>query len=133
MLASFIATYLVHTYARLRGWVPGGQSGVHQISNVIFSHSTVLKSFTQLPSLEGEMVRLKNRYLLVNILYPELDNQPKSPNIPDVVVFNQPTTSSLTASALIKGLKQEVADLFGDYGSGAIADRLVGKIYETCK
>lgn len=73
------------------------------------------------------MVRLKNRYLLVNILYPELDSLPKSPNIPDVVVFNQPTTSSLTSAALLKGLKAEVADLFGDYGTGAIADRLVSK------
>lgn len=75
------------------------------------------------------MVRLKNRYLLVNILYPELDNQPRDPKIPDVVVFNQPTTGALTSSALIKGLRSEVEDLFGDYGSGAIADRLVGKFY----
>lgn len=72
------------------------------------------------------MVRLKNRYLLVNILYPELDTSPTKPKVPDVVVFNQPTTSDLTASALLKGLKAEVASLFGDYGSGAIADRLVG-------
>jgi ribonuclease P/MRP protein subunit POP5 len=77
------------------------------------------------------MVRLKNRYLLVNILYPELDGQPKDPSIPDVVVFNQPTTSSLTAQALLKGLKAEVEDLFGDWGSGAIADRLVGKFWYT--
>lgn len=77
------------------------------------------------------MVRLKNRYLLVNILYPELDSQPNDPSIPDVVVFNQPTTSSLTIPALLKGLKAEVEDLFGDYGSGAIADRLVGEFRYT--
>jgi ribonuclease P/MRP protein subunit POP5 len=73
------------------------------------------------------MVRLKNRYLLVNILYPELCAQSANPQISDVVVFNQPTTGALTASALLKGLKAEVASLFGDYGSGAIADRLTGK------
>jgi ribonuclease P/MRP protein subunit POP5 len=74
------------------------------------------------------MVRLKNRYLLVNILYPELDNKSANSKIPDVLAFNQPTTRSLTASALVKGLKAEVATLFGDYGSGAIADRLFGKL-----
>lgn len=73
------------------------------------------------------MVRLKNRYLLVNILYPELDTKPKNPSIPDVVIFNQPTTSNLTAAGLVKALKAEAAGLFGDYGSGAIAERLVGK------
>jgi ribonuclease P/MRP protein subunit POP5 len=78
------------------------------------------------------MVRLKNRYLLVNILYPELGLQPKIPKVPDVVVFNQPTTSTLTASALIKGLRAAVAELFGDYGSGAVNERLVGKIDRIC-
>ena len=72
------------------------------------------------------MVRIKNRYLLVNILYPELDNKPPNPKIPDVVSFNQPTTDSLTPQALLKGIKAEVSNLFGDFGSGAIGDSITG-------
>ncbi|KAI4866773.1 Rpp14/Pop5 family-domain-containing protein [Hypoxylon rubiginosum] len=64
------------------------------------------------------MVRIKERYLLVKILYPnELGSRP---GIPDVVVLNQPTTDQLNSAALLRGLRAEVASLFGDYGSGAI-------------
>ncbi|KAI1820835.1 Rpp14 family protein [Xylaria intraflava] len=64
------------------------------------------------------MVRLKERYLLVNILYPtELGNRP---NIPDVVVLNQPTSDELTPVALLRAIRAEVAALFGDYGYGAL-------------
>lgn len=101
--------------------------GYLQDSSSLFSSPQAPLVYTHLAGSTTTMVRLKNRYLLVNILYPELDNQPKNPKIPDVVVFHQPTTNALTASALLKGLKAEVDDLFGDYGSGAIADRLVGK------
>jgi ribonuclease P/MRP protein subunit POP5 len=73
------------------------------------------------------MVRLKNRYLLVNILYPGLDNRPVDPKVPDVVVFNQPTTDSLTPHALVKGIKAEASNLFGDHGAGAIAESIAGK------
>jgi hypothetical protein len=72
------------------------------------------------------MVRLKNRYLLVNILYPELENGRESTNVPDVVTFNQPTTDAFTAGALLKGLRAEIADLFGDYGNGAVAESISG-------
>jgi ribonuclease P/MRP protein subunit POP5 len=70
------------------------------------------------------MVRLKNRYLLVNILYPDSQGKLPSIKVPDIVSFNQPTTDDLTPSLLIKAIRAEVADLFGDYGSGAIADSL---------
>ncbi|KAI1277951.1 hypothetical protein F5Y07DRAFT_78158 [Xylaria sp. FL0933] len=64
------------------------------------------------------MVRIKERYLLVNILYPtELGTRP---NLPDVVMLNQPTSSELTAIALLRAIRAEVAALFGDYGSGAL-------------
>ncbi|KAI0100912.1 ribonuclease P/MRP protein subunit [Nemania sp. FL0031] len=64
------------------------------------------------------MVRIKERYLLVNILYPgELGTRP---NLPDVVVLNQPTSDELTPAALLRAIRAEVAALFGDYGSGAL-------------
>jgi ribonuclease P/MRP protein subunit POP5 len=70
------------------------------------------------------MVRLKNRYLLINILYPGLDTKPLDPKIPDVVVFNQPTTDNLNPQALLRGIKAEVSSLFGDHGAGAIGDSI---------
>ena len=64
------------------------------------------------------MVRIKERYLLVNILYPtELGTRA---NLPDVVVLNQPTSDELTPVALLRAIRAEVAALFGDYGSGAL-------------
>lgn len=75
----------------------------------------------------GTMVRLKNRYLLVNILYPELEKGQSNSKIPDVVVFNQPTTNDLTASALMRGIRAEVSSLFGDYGMGSVSESLAGK------
>ncbi|KAK9422839.1 hypothetical protein SUNI508_00702 [Seiridium unicorne] len=66
------------------------------------------------------MVRIKERYLLVNILYPtDLSTEP-SPKIPDLVVLNQPTTDYLQRNALLNEIRAQVASLFGDYGSGAI-------------
>ncbi|KAI1498674.1 Rpp14 family protein [Biscogniauxia marginata] len=64
------------------------------------------------------MVRIKERYLLVNILYPS--DLGSRPDLPDVVVVNQPTTDQLTPVVLLRGIRSEVANLFGDYGSGAI-------------
>ena len=72
------------------------------------------------------MVRIKNRYLLVNVLYPGLDNKPVDTRIPDVVVFNQPTTDNLSAQALLRGIKAEAFNLFGDHGAGAIGDSIQG-------
>ncbi|KFX90642.1 hypothetical protein V490_06350 [Pseudogymnoascus sp. VKM F-3557] len=78
------------------------------------------------PTFQINMVRLKNRYLLVNILYPESAALPSS-KVPDVVAFNQPTTDDLTPQLLIKAIREAVLELFGDYGSGAIAGSLMVK------
>jgi ribonuclease P/MRP protein subunit POP5 len=64
---------------------------------------------------------------LVNILYPESTALPSS-KVPDVVAFNQPTTDDLTPQLLIKAIREAVLELFGDYGSGAIAGSLMGEI-----
>ncbi|KAI0394383.1 ribonuclease P/MRP protein subunit [Xylariaceae sp. FL0594] len=64
------------------------------------------------------MVRIKERYLLVSILYPtELGTRD---HLPDVVVLNQPTTEDLTAIQLLRAIRAEVGTLFGDYGAGAL-------------
>lgn len=64
------------------------------------------------------MVRIKERYLLVNILYPSEIGL--KPGVPDVVVINQPTTDKLKPQALLNGIRAEVAHTFGDFGSGAL-------------
>ncbi|KAJ4312553.1 RNA-binding protein pop5 [Fusarium piperis] len=63
------------------------------------------------------MVRIKERYLLVNIIYPP---DPAKTNLPDPVVRHQPTIEKLSPQALLKGIRTEIASLFGDYGSGAL-------------
>jgi ribonuclease P/MRP protein subunit POP5 len=73
------------------------------------------------------MVRLKNRYLLVNILYPSLNDTSNPAKVPDLVSFNQPTTDALTPQLLVKALRAGVLELFGEYGAGAVADSLAGK------
>lgn len=72
------------------------------------------------------MVRLKNRYLLVNILYPEIDDAQSKSKVPDLIAINQPTTNALTQHILLKHLRSQISELFGDYGSGAVSDSLQG-------
>jgi hypothetical protein len=84
------------------------------------------KARQQLLATTTTMVRLKNRYLLVSILYPELENRKEKSKVPDVVSFNQPTTDAFTQGALLKGLRAEVANVFGDYGSGAVSESISG-------
>lgn len=72
------------------------------------------------------MVRVKHRYLLVNILYPEDDTIRKSGSssaadsgqFPAVVSFRRPSPTALTAGLLIKHIRQHIELMFGDYGAG---------------
>ncbi|ERF71603.1 hypothetical protein EPUS_00592 [Endocarpon pusillum Z07020] len=65
------------------------------------------------------MVRIKHRYLLIQILYPSL--QTSNPEAPDSVLFHAPTAPHITSSTLIHLLRTQVSLLFGDYGSGVLA------------
>jgi len=77
------------------------------------------------------MVRLKHRYLLVNILYPE-DKQPTSQpvrpsasgDVPQTVHFRRPSDDRVDNKMLMRILRDGVAELFGDYGSGMVASSL---------
>ncbi|KEY70933.1 hypothetical protein S7711_10386 [Stachybotrys chartarum IBT 7711] len=70
------------------------------------------------------MVRVKERYLLVNIIYPPDPAHVAEHGVPDVVVNHQPTVGNLTAPSLLKAIRAEVNTLFGDYGSGALEGNL---------
>ncbi|SPN99571.1 related to POP5 Protein required for processing of tRNAs and rRNAs [Cephalotrichum gorgonifer] len=70
------------------------------------------------------MVRTKERYLLVNILYPPDTSRPAPANVPDYVALHRPTVDHVNAQTLSRGIKSAVATLFGDYGLGATESNL---------
>ncbi|KAI4161284.1 MAG: hypothetical protein LQ342_004951 [Letrouitia transgressa] len=79
------------------------------------------------------MVRIKHRYLLVNILYPEQqDREGRSTgitkNVPDLVNFHRPTPDDITPQLLIRAIKDHVSLMYGDYGIGMITSSLNGTI-----
>lgn len=76
------------------------------------------------------MVRLKDRYLLVNIIYTDVPPGLAKGPVPDLLLYNQPTTNELRPQQLLKGIRSEVAALFGDCGSGAIDRSLQGKMQQ---
>ncbi|TIA86221.1 hypothetical protein D6C76_00427 [Aureobasidium pullulans] len=76
------------------------------------------------------MVRLKHRYLLLNILYPDAETPTKpstDAELPHVISFHRPSSDKLNAQLLARIIRDGVAELFGDYGSGMIAASLVVK------
>ena len=74
------------------------------------------------------MVRLKDRYLLVNIVYTDVPPGQSKGAVPDLLLYNQPTSNELRPQLLLKGIRSEVAALFGDCGSGRVDRSLQGKI-----
>lgn len=63
------------------------------------------------------MVRIKQRYLLLNILYPA--SNPSSNNaITSPISFQAPTPSYLNAGSFIAHLRNHITLLFGDFGLG---------------
>ena len=80
------------------------------------------------------MVRIKHRYLLVNILYPEQEARKTKQSgsggkddLPYTVQFRRPGPEQLNGKLLSRLIRDGVADLFGDYGSGMVSGSLVGK------
>lgn len=69
------------------------------------------------------MVRLKHRYLLVDILYPDPSTWPSAPSSQSTtphLQIHSPTSDALTPSLLAKLIRDEVAALFGDWGIGRL-------------
>ncbi|KAL8837964.1 MAG: hypothetical protein Q9170_002336 [Blastenia crenularia] len=68
------------------------------------------------------MVRIKNRYLLVNILYPKSPQQHNKINrptaVPDSIQFRWPTPDALTPQLLVKAIRDQILFMYGDYGYG---------------
>ncbi|MCJ1268309.1 hypothetical protein MMC22_008197 [Lobaria immixta] len=89
------------------------------------------------------MVRIKHRYLLIQILYPDpiplsskpdprhtssKSHPPSSAVLPTIVRFHQPSPNELTPQVLVRAIRDQIALLYGDYGVGVTASSLNGKI-----
>lgn len=70
------------------------------------------------------MVRIKHRYLLINILFPEPQKDDK--NIPEIIQFHRPTPDALTAQLLAQIIRENISLLYGDYGVGVTSGSLNG-------
>ena len=79
------------------------------------------------------MVRVKHRYLLINILYPEPSQAKEGAsvvdrkrNVPNLVEFNRPTSDEFTPQLLSRVIREQITLLYGDYGSGMASVGLKG-------
>ncbi|OQO00191.1 hypothetical protein B0A48_13978 [Cryoendolithus antarcticus] len=82
------------------------------------------------------MVRIKHRYLLLNILYPDEKTQnvhhtgpTSTEDVPYALQFRQPSPDALNAKLLARMVRDAVAELFGDYGSGMVSGSLIVKYF----
>jgi hypothetical protein len=76
-------------------------------------------------STHTNMVRVKFRYLVVNLLYPEPPAKSKT-SLPDLVQIHSPTPDAFHAGVLMRLIRDEVEELFGDYGMGMLSSGLKG-------
>jgi ribonuclease P/MRP protein subunit POP5 len=71
------------------------------------------------------MVRVKYRYLVVNFLYPEPAGKTKT-QPPPLVQIHSPTPDAFHAGLLARLIREQVEDLYGDYGMGMVSTGLKG-------
>lgn len=71
------------------------------------------------------MVRIKSRYLLLDILYPDSNTWPSSskpstsPTAAQLAI-HAPTSDALTPGLLAKMIREEVGEMYGDWGVGKL-------------
>lgn len=74
------------------------------------------------------MVRIKNRYILFNILYPVAPTGARlsePTTVPSPLEFLRPTSTDITKSSLAAIVRDNIAQQFGDYGAGATGSLVV--------
>lgn len=74
------------------------------------------------------MVRVKFRYLVVNFLYPVPTAESKAP-LPDLVQIHSPTPDAFHPGLLIRMIRDEVEELYGEYGMGMVSAGLKVNYY----
>lgn len=78
------------------------------------------------------MVRLKNRYLLLDILYPDPSTWPStkqpstSTSSSPQLAIHAPTSDALTPGLLAKMVREEVSEMYGDWGIGRLGGASAG-------
>ena len=84
------------------------------------------------------MVRIKQRYLLVHILYPyptdpAAKNSSKSQEnaLPELVQFHRPSPDDLTPQLLVRTIRDQVLLLYGDYGLGLVSSSLISRFHAS--
>lgn len=82
------------------------------------------------------MVRIKHRYLLAHILYPDPADPKTQPSskfsekaLPDVVQFHRPSPDDLTPQLLARTIRDQVLSLYGDYGLGLVSSSLKSRTH----
>ncbi|MCJ1470598.1 hypothetical protein MMC07_009244 [Pseudocyphellaria aurata] len=76
------------------------------------------------------MVRIKHRYLLIQILYPDPLPASSKPStkpatfLPEIVRFHHPSPNDVTPQVLARAIREQIAVLYGDYGVGVTASSL---------
>jgi hypothetical protein len=82
------------------------------------------------------MVRVKHRYLLIDILYPPSDlpnavskDQQRSKYEKQIhLQIHRPTSDELTPQVLARMVRQSVGELFGDWGMGKLGGAGIGGV-----
>lgn len=71
------------------------------------------------------MVRIKQRYLLVNILYPPTHSTSSINSLTtNLISSHRPTPAHVTAGNFVAHLRNHIAHLFGDFGLGVCLSSL---------
>ena len=73
------------------------------------------------------MVRIKHRYLLINILFPI--PAPTNTKIPTTISLNRGCPEWFNATYLLRLLRNSITENFGDYGSGITGGSLSIKYF----
>lgn len=80
------------------------------------------------------MVRIKHRYLLLNILYPEsypkddgADHINQRTTLPGLLQFHRPTPDELTPQLLARAIRDQILYLYGNYGYGITSTGVNGQ------
>ncbi|KAK4174181.1 putative ribonuclease P/MRP protein subunit POP5, partial [Triangularia setosa] len=109
----------------------------HPSSNFQLSfHAKASTSYVRTFSI---MVRLKDRYLLVSVIYTDLPPTHQSSSksttinppvvVSDLLLYNQPTSNDLRPQTLLKDIRSEITSLFGDCGAGKVNHNLQVKYF----
>lgn len=93
--------------------------------NALYLDLTSTQSVHNNTTYKLKMVRVKHRYILGNILFPQETASDKT--VPDVVSFRKPCPPGFDSHHLRRVLISSILDTFGEYGGGTATPGILGK------